>query len=224
MSDFVTFISLRGASHHSVVGTLVHLMTQGGRLRLADVLSAEDRAPQGNREYGVEPGGEWVSIVCPEPFETLALDLSRLLGCQVFLFHLHDGDTWLYWFYKSGHELDRFDALPGYWEDSTGDELKATQGNVRLLAQELGLDAQTLAPYLARTTNETDDRPDDYDEVDRALELLDSDARVQPDDRFDLWDARVMYDFMRRLGITPPLEPNGKPAQPLTILRFETNA
>ena len=221
MPDFVTFISLRGVSQPTLIGTLVHLMTQHGRLRLADVLSATNRAPQGEREYGVGPGNGWVSLVCPEPFESLALDLSRLLGCYAFLFHLHDGDTWLYWFYHAGHELDRFDSLPGFWEDVTADELNATQGNARLLGQSLGVDPHVIAPYLARTPVDLDDKPEDYDVVDRAMELLDTDARVYPDDRFDVWDARVMYDFMRRLGITPPLEANGQAAQPLTILRFE---
>ena len=59
------------------------------------------------------------------------------------------------------------------------------------------------------------------DVVDRALELLDKDARVHPGDRFDVWDARVMYDFMRRLGIEPPLNPDGSVNQPLTLVRFE---
>jgi hypothetical protein len=36
-----------------------------------------------------------------------------------------------------------------------------------------------------------------------------------------VWDARVMYDFMRRLGIEPPLNPDGKVSEPLTLIRFE---
>lgn len=221
MSEFVTFISLRGVSHHAVIGTLVHLMTQQGRLRLGDVLSASTRPPEGNREYGVGPGNGWVTVICPEPYENLAVDLSRLLGCAAFLFHLHDGDTWLYWFYQAGHELDRFDSLPGYWEEATATELKASQGNPILLAERLGLNARLLAPYLVRSNVGLEEHAEDYDVVDKALEMLEADARVFPDDRFDVWDARVMYDFMQRLGIHSPLAPNGKPSQPLTILRFE---
>ncbi len=223
--DFVTFISLRGVSQPTVVGTLVHLMTQTGRLRLADVLSGVQRAPQGDREYGVGPGNGWVTVICPEPFETLAEDLSRLLGCEAFLFHLHDGESWLYWFYENGRELDHFDSVPEFWDEAaTTEELTRTRGNTRLLADKLGVDVGEIAPYLSRLTAGLSDQGEDYDVVDRAMELLDVDARVYPDDRFDVWDARVMYDFMRRLGITPPLAADGHPARPITIMRFEPNS
>lgn len=221
MSEFITLIAIRGVSSTTILGTLVHLMTQHGHLRLADVLTGASHAPASDREYAIGPGNGWVTIVAPEPYETLAADISRLLGAPVLMFHLHEGGAWLYWFYISGREVDRFDSMPGLWEDNTADEMTAAAGNPQRLADELGADAHMLAPYLTRS--ETWPLPDggEYDVVDRALELLDTDARAHPDDRFDVWDARVMYDFMRRLGIDPPLQPDGTPAHPLTLVRFE---
>lgn len=220
MTDFITFLCLRGVSQAGVTGTFVLLMTQQGRLRLADVTSA-NRAPQGDREYGLAEANGWASLVCPEPYESLAADLSRLLGCAAFLFHLHDGETWLYWFYEAGRELDRFDSVPEFWDEATTSEMTATLGKPGLLAQKLGVDAAAIAPYLSRASSQDIEVAEHYDVVDTALDLLDKDARVYPDDRFDVWDARVMYDFMRRLGITPPLDASGKPAAPITLLRFE---
>ncbi len=219
--DYMTFISLRGPSRATVTGSLVHLMTQSGRLKLADVLTDVDQTPQGALDYAVGQGGDWVTIIAPEPFETLSADLSHLLGAPTFLFHLHEGDTWLYWFYVNGKEIDHFDSLPEYWESDTPAEEVEASGQPGVVAQALGLDPKTISPYLKRELGDVPEISDDYDEVNLAMEILDTDARVHPDDKYDVWDARVMFDFMRRLGITPPVDPNGKPAAPLTILRFE---
>lgn len=225
MSNFITLLCLRGVSQTTTMATLIHLLTQNGRLRLVDALSDQRRPPEGGREYGVpaaDAASGWSVIICPEPFESLAADMSRLLGAPTFLFHLHDGDSWLYWFFNAGRELDRYDSLPGYWADSDDAELTAVRGRPAVLANALGLNAATLAPYLVRAGIDPEEQVrEDYDDVDKALELLATDARVHPDDKYDLWDARVMFDFMRRLGITAPVSPTGQPTGPLTILRFE---
>ncbi|MCW5882431.1 MAG: hypothetical protein KIS91_15995 [Anaerolineae bacterium] len=221
MSDFVTFISLRGVTNAAALGTLVHLMTQHGRLRLADVLTGSPHAPVGDREFGIGAANDWLTIIAPEPFETLAADLSRLLGAPAFMFQLHEGGSWLYWLFVNGRQVDHFDSEPALWEDSSTAEMMESVGDPRALAAELGGDAADLAPYLTRSEAWPPDQGDEYDVVDRAMELLDKDARVHPGDRFDVWDARVMYDFMRRLGIEPPLNPDGKVSEPLTLIRFE---
>ena len=221
-SDTMTFVSVRGPSRATVTGSLVHLMTQSGRLKLADVLTDVNQTPEGRLEYAVGPGGDWVTLITPEPFETLSADLSHLLGAPTFLFHLHEGDTWLYWFYVNGKEIDHYDSLPEYWESDTPAEEVESSGQPRVVAGALGLDPQTISPYLKRELGDAPEISDEYDEVNLAMEMLDTDARVHPDDKYDVWDARVMFDFMRRVGITPPVDANGKPTAPLTILRFES--
>ena len=221
-SDTMTFVSVRGPSRATVTGSLVHLMTQSGRLKLADVLTDVNQTPEGRLEYAVGPGGDWVTLITPEPFETLSADLSHLLGAPTFLFHLHEGDTWLYWFYLNGRQLDHFDSLPEYWDSDLPAQAEQSEGKPRLIGETLGIDPQTIAPYLHRELGDAPEVSDEYDEVNLALEMLDTDARVSPDDRYDLWDARVMFDFMRRLGITPPVDASGQPTAPLTILRFES--
>lgn len=221
MSDFVTLISLRDVTNAAALGTLVHLMTQSGRLHLADVLTGASHAPTGAYEYGIGAGNGWLTIVAPEPFETLAADLSRLLGVPAFMFHLHEGGTWLYWLFVNGHQVDHFDSMPSLWEDNSTAEMTASAGDPTVLAAHLGANAAELAPYLTRSEAWPANSGDEYDVVDRALDLLDSDARAHPDDRYDVWDARVMYDFMRRLGIEAPLNPDGTPSHPITLVRFE---
>jgi hypothetical protein len=59
---------------------------------------------------------------------SLAQQLSTKLKTPVFLFHIHDGDFWMYWLFANGRQIDQFNPIP-----ITGESLSriASWKNVR---------------------------------------------------------------------------------------------
>src|SRR5436305_1544951 len=50
-----------------------------------------------------------LSLLCPAGYQKcdkLAAFLSKKLKTPVFLFHIHDGDFWMYWLFAAGKEVD----------------------------------------------------------------------------------------------------------------------
>ena len=141
-----------------------------------------------------------LSILLPvslEHSEPLVKRLSKQLKAPVFLFHIHDGDFWMYWLFASGRQVDHFTPIPDYWGESESEEnLQECAGNARTIA-----------------ANWPDLKPQ---EVERYLVSWDLEAeeagRAYPDDRYPYGDCQQLSDFMRRLRLKFPLNDEWNPA------------
>jgi len=133
------------------------------------------------------------------PWEFLEWDeasryLSSKLGAPVFSFHIHDEDLWMFVLFDKGEPVAQFNPLPEYWDDGISDDEKASwSGDAAIIASHVpGVTADAIRPYL---------RHWDLDEEDP--------GKAFADDQFRFHDCWQMCDFLRRLGLTYPLDENG---------------
>ncbi len=144
-----------------------------------------------------EPGR--VSVLLPaylndwSACEKLARFLSKALKAPTFLFHVHDGDFWLYELFAGGKQVDFFNPIPDYWgEGVSAADKKECAGNACTVAKFWpDLKPSAIARYL-KFWDLDDDNP----------------GKAYPDDQFDCGDCRQLNDFMRRLGLKSPLDEN----------------
>jgi hypothetical protein len=195
MGGFFTFCGIAGVGQADVERELrACAKEQGGRF-------APDREglsfPDG---LVITPGASRrLSIVLPvslERSEPLAKRLSQKFEAPVFLFHIHDGDFWMYWLFASGQQVDQFNPIPDYWGTTSSDqELNEWAGNAQAIAQNWpDLKPQQVERYLVSWDLESDEPGKSY-----------------PDDRYPYGDCQQLSDFMRRLGLKFPLDDEGNP-------------
>lgn len=134
------------------------------------------------------------------PWEFLEWDeasqfLSSQLASPVFSFHIHDEDLWMFVLFDKGEAVAQFNPLPEYWDDTISDEERAAwSGDAAAIASHVaGVAADAIRPYL---------RHWDFDQEDP--------GKAFPDDQFHFHDCWQMCDFLRRLGLTYPLDETGK--------------
>jgi hypothetical protein len=128
--------------------------------------------------------------------------LSAKLAVPVFLFHIHDGDLWMYMLFDKGEVIDRFCPIPNYWQDDIpDDEFRKWRGDAATIATHWpDIQPGKIANYLVRWN--LDDR---------------SPPKAYPDDEYAPgWDYQLL-DFMRRLGLEYPI---GGPAEIIKGVRF----
>ncbi len=131
----------------------------------------------------------WVQIFGPEAPDTeLAKDLSQKLSAQVFLFHIHDGDLWMYELFASGELKDRHNPIPEYWEKITEEERNSWRGNASILSSVLGVQEDKVSPYLVF-----------WDEL-----AGQESKKAFPDDEFPITSEWSMVDFQEKIGIIYP--------------------
>jgi hypothetical protein len=137
-------------------------------------------------------------------FEPLTKQLSKALRVPTFLFHIHDGDFWMYCLFDGGKEVDRFNPIPDYWmSDVSARERKTWAGNARKVAAHWpGLNAAAVERYLVF-----------WDLKAKAP------GKAYPDDRSPYGDCRQLSDFMRRLGLGFPIDDDENPVG--TTYRFD---
>jgi hypothetical protein len=121
--------------------------------------------------------------------------LSRSLGVPVFSFHIHDDDLWMYVLFNGGEEIDHFNPIPDYWDDAISEEETATwAGNAGVIAEAWpDVEADAVRNYLVRWDLD-DDAP----------------GRAYANDRFPYDDCWQLTGFMKRLGLTYPLDDHGR--------------
>ena len=129
-------------------------------------------------------------------YEALAEKLSGVLSCPVMVLYIYDDDYWGYFLYQDGAELDRFAALPDYFEAGSPPD---RPGNGPLVARLFGAESAALEPYLLPWQEER----------------MGSCAREG--DQAVIGDSWQLADFMGALGfdydrLCPPApEPKGPP-------------
>lgn len=120
--------------------------------------------------------------------------LSKTLKAPVFLFHIHDGDFWMYTLFVNGRLLDRFNPMPDYWRDDVSShERKLWSGNAQKLARQWpDLTSRAIERYLV-SWKRAPINP----------------GKAYPDDMYAYNDCSQLIDFMRRLGLRFPIADDG---------------
>lgn len=146
----------------------------------------------------IAPGESGVTVLYPGEFfdwdaasAALSLDLNR----PVFSLHIHDSDLWTYVLFVDGEPIDQFNPLPEYWGELSEEEFVAWRGSAAIVAKHVpGLAAEDITRYFA-----------DWNPI------LDHDKREKayPDDEFCYGDDWQLCDFMRRVGLTFPIDERG---------------
>lgn len=194
MGGFLTLSGIASVKRRDVERALRHEAdTRGGTFeRDSTGLAAQDG-------LAIVPGDTGrLSLVYPAfaGAEQISKHLSKTLNAPVFLFHIHDGDFWMYTFFDRGKKVDHFNPIPDYWGgDLSPHERKRCAG-----------DARKVAKYWPDLKSST---------IERYLVSWQSGSRGQekayPDDLYCHHDCRQLIDFMRRLGLAFPLDDNEVP-------------
>ena len=121
--------------------------------------------------------------------------LSSELSAPVFSFHIHDEDLWMFVLFDRGEPVAQFNPLPEYWDDGISDDEKASwAGDAAKIATHVpGVTADAIGPYL-RHWDFDDEHP----------------GKAFPDDQFHFQDCWQMCDFLKRVGLTYPLDDTGR--------------
>ena len=131
-------------------------------------------------------------------------DLSEELGKPVFSFHIHDGDLWMYVLFDQGQEVDRFNPMPDYWEELDDEaERESWRGNATAVAERVpGLAPESIERYLIFWDDE--------------ILLSAGRPKAYPNDKFHIGDDWQIVDFMRRVGLSLPIDEQGQGAEART--------
>ena len=121
--------------------------------------------------------------------------LSSQLAAPVFSFHIHDEDLWMFVLFDKGETVAQFNPLPEYWDGTISDEERASwSGDAAAIAAHLpGLEADAIRPYLQHWDLD-DEEP----------------GKAFPDDQFHFHDCWQMCDFLKKVGLTYPLDETGQ--------------
>lgn len=142
--------------------------------------------------------GSRCSVLYPSGFlkwDEASRYLSLQLSVPVFSFHIHDGDLWMFLLFDKGEQVAQFNPLPEYWDDSISDEERTSwAGDAASIASRLpDVAPEAISPYL---------RHWDLDEEDP--------GKAFPGDQFPFNDCWQMCDFLKRIGLTYPLDDTGQ--------------
>jgi len=144
------------------------------------------------------PGGK-VSVVHRGSFMQwgeVSAHLSRSLHVPVFSLSIHDGDFWMYVLLVAGQEVDYFNPIPDYWDDTiTEAERQRWAGNVATICRYWpGITEAELGNYLVPWF---------------ADDAWDDERKAHPEDTYAVGDAWQVSDFMRKLGLVCPMDEAG---------------
>jgi hypothetical protein len=186
MGMFLSMSGVIGANKADVEAALRrYAEVHGGFLR------EESLAVDQEGRLAISQSASGVNILYP--FDFYAWDqcsqfLSEELRTPVFMFHIHDGDLWMYLLFDNGEQVDQFNAIPDYWGDPDDEELQTWRGDAVEVAKRVpGLSSEQIAKYLVHWGDE----------------VFESDERTKayPDDEYFYGQDSQLFDFMKRLGL-----------------------
>jgi hypothetical protein len=189
------FLALSG-----VVGAgdvrVVDVVRQLARARKGDFDKREGTTDQPN--IGVVQQAERnTTVLYPNGFcewDDFSQLISQALRGPVFSFHIHDDDLWMYRLFHNGDEVGRFNPLPDYWGELSESECDAWKGDPDLVSRLVpGVERSAIERYFVRW------RLDDP-----------GPRKAYPEDEFAQSDWQ-MVDFMRKIGLTYPMDDHGNP-------------
>lgn len=189
MGGFATMSGTAGVTQTSLEAALRSAAKNVGRspIRVSKKLTSSDH-------FMITPGEPGrLSILFPAGYdksEELVAFLSKKLEVPVFLFHIHDGDLWMYCLYAGGIEIDRFNPIPDYWGRVSPKEKAEWAGDARVISRCWpDLEPTAIKKYLVFWDEESGEPEKAY-----------------ADDRYPYGDCRQLADFMRSLGLRSPFE------------------
>jgi hypothetical protein len=189
MGEFLAITGVSKASRRDVLGCLEEFaLSHGGTLA---------PAPNGRPyDHLIVAGEDFAPITVMYPGDLFGWDeaskrLSKVLGVPVISLHIHDGDLWMYVLYRDGEEIDQFNPIPDYWsEDPSPEERSSWAGDAIVVAENWeGVDAASIERYLV-VWDLDDDHP----------------GKACEDDEHPIGDCWQLVDFMRKLGLTYPVD------------------
>ncbi len=143
-----------------------------------------------------ESGGNTTVVYPGEFFEwdDAAAHLSRSLDIPVFSFHIHDDDLWMYVLFVAGEQVDQFNPIPDYWDDSLSDEERQSwAGDAATIARLCpNVLEDAICNYLA-SWDLDDDNP----------------GKAYGNDEYAAGDCWQLVDFMKKLGLPYPISAEG---------------
>ena len=189
MGEFLAMSGVSKASRRDVLHCLEEFaLSRGGKLAPAPggkpfdhlILSGEDFGP--------------ITIMYPGEFydwDDASAFLSKSLGVPVVSVHIHDGDLWMYILYRDGEAIDQFNPIPDYWsEDLSHEERSSWAGNADVVCDNWeGIERAAIEKYLVTWDLDNDEPRMAYE-----------------DDEFPIGDCWQVVDFMRKLGLTYPVD------------------
>jgi hypothetical protein len=193
MGEFLAMSGVSKASRRDVLLSLEQFaLSHGGTL---------DPAPGGKPyDHLILAGEDFGPITVMYPGDFFGWDeaskyLSESLGVPVISLHIHDGDLWIYVFYRDGEEVDQFNPIPDYWsEDLSPEERSSWAGDASVVADNWqGVDAASIDRYLV-TWDLDDDDP----------------GKAYEGDEHPIGDCWQIVDFMGKLGLTYPVDDQGQ--------------
>ena len=193
MGEFVAMSGVSKASRRDVLECLEKFaVSHGGVLAPAPGGKPYDHLILAGEDFGP------ITVMYPDGFigwEEASKYLSETLGVPVISLHIHDGDLWMYVLYREGEEVDQFNPIPDYWsEDVSPEELSSWAGDAAVVAETWdGVDAGSIEKYLV-TWDLDDDEPGKAYETDQHL----------------IGDCWQIVDFMGKLGLTYPVDDQGR--------------
>lgn len=131
-------------------------------------------------------------------YEDLAKTLSQTLETPVMVLYIYDDDYWGYFLFQNGAELDRFAALPDYFEPGSPPD---RPGNAGLVAKLFGVEPAAVENYLIP-----------WPQLMASSE--EEDVYAYGDDFYAANDSWQMADFMDALGFDFDLLSPPAPAAP----------
>ena len=194
MGLFLSMSGVIGSEHSRVEAALrEYAVCHHGEMREESLTPEDDDCLIITEDVG------GVIVVYPGEFlrwDEVSESLSEDLRKPVFSFHIHDGDFWMYTLFDGGSVVDQFNPVPDYWGNVGEEECASWQGNAQEVARRVpGLSAESVSKYLARWG----------DEVFKSAER----RKAYPDDEFCYGDDWQLVDFMKRLGLSYPIDDHG---------------
>ena len=148
MGLFLAMSGVANASRAAVEDALRAYATEkSGTLEAADAFADPSDA------LLIADMGGHVTVMYPGEFmqwDEAAQYLSRALSTSVFSLHIHDEDLWMYVLFSKGEQVDQFNPIPDYWNDTVSDaERRAWAGAAAVVAQHWpGVVPEAIREYL----------------------------------------------------------------------------
>lgn len=122
-------------------------------------------------------------------YERLAGALSEELHSPVMLLYIYDEDFWGYYFYENGKELDCYNPMPDYFDESISEEdVDRFSGRADVIAKYFDVNEEKIQSYLITWTDEIEEQDDN------------NKMKAYDDDVFGVGECWQVTDFMRKIG------------------------
>jgi hypothetical protein len=193
MGTFLALSGIIGKSKNEVLTSLTnYTKSVSGGIEISELTTDDDNC------CVIEETNGNISILYPNGYlewDDSSQFISKELNAPVFSFHIHDGDLWMYILYFNGEIIDQFNPIPDYWEDDISEEeIENWKGNASILSNYIpSLKARDVEKYLVRWDLESEEQEKAYF-----------------NDKFIREDWQLV-DFMKRVGISYPLDDDGNP-------------